>query len=402
RWVGADASVEPSTLLAVDSARDWEEFRAAFEGWRCPGQNAVYADTHGNIGYQLGGLYPVRRTGDGTVPVPGWTEDYEWDGWVPYDELPRAYNPEEGFLVTANNKIHGDDYPHVISRDFLPPFRARRIAQLVTEEPHHTADTFRRIQLDTVSLPAREMLPFLVALEPRDDRQKHALAVLAEWDGDVAAGSSAAAIYEVWCERVARAVLRPMMDADLFTHFHGRREWTNAFQYQVLPTLLRYPTARWFGRDGAEGRDGALRDALDAALDELTQRFGDDIAAWRWGALHRVTFAGRLAMIPDLAEMCTAGVAEVGGDEQTVMQGMYEPEVGYDVVVAPSWRQVIDLGDLDASMGTNTTGQSGNPASPHFNDLFDLWSTGGLHPMPFSRPSVEAAARGTLRLLPPG
>jgi penicillin G amidase len=400
RWVGADHGIEPSTLFKLNTAGSWEDFRAAVhDAWLCPGQNMVYADVDGNIGYQLTGLYPNRRQGDGTVPVPGWTDAYEWEGWIPFDDLPRAFNPEDGFLCTANNKMHDESYPYVLGRDFLPPFRARRIAQMITAREHHDRESFAAMQTDTILLPAAEIVPHLVDLEPRDDRQKAAIAMLAVWNHDVAADSAAAAVYELWCHHIARRVLRPLLGEELFLHFYGRRQWTNAFQYQVLPNLLAYPTARWFGRNGAEARDEVVREALEAALDELTERLGEDMQRWRWGSLHRARFAGRLAMIPDLAELFTAGEVEIGGDEQTVLQGKFEPEWSYDAVVIPSWRQILDPSDWDASVGTHTVGQSGHPASPHFADLLELWGRGTHHPMPFTRPAVEAAAESTLRLV---
>jgi penicillin amidase len=400
RWVASEETVMPSTVYRLSTARNWEEFREALRGWHCPGQNAVYADVDGNIGYQLTGQYPIRRGSDGSVPVPGWTDEYEWEGWIPYEELPWAYNPDEGFLCTANNKVHDDAYPHNLGKDFLPPFRVRRIAQLLTERERHTPETFARIQTDTVSLAAAAIVPFLAAIEPTDERQKEAVALLAEWDHNLRADSAAAGLYEVWCEHVARRILQPLLGEELFTHFHGRRQWTNAFQYQVLPQILAFPTARWFGRNGTQARDDLLRDALAAALDELTGRLGEDMAAWRWGALHRATFAGRLALIPDLADLFTGGVVEMGGDEQTVVQALFEPGWSYDVVVTPSWRQIVDLGDLDASIGVYPGGQSGNPASPHFADQIELWAAGRHHPLPFTRGAVEGAAASTLRLLP--
>ncbi len=402
RWAATEACVEPSTIFAINTAGSWDEFREAVRNWQCPGQNMVYADVDGNIGYQLTGRYPIRRKGDGTVPVPGWTDDYEWDGWVPFEELPRAFNPEDGFLVTANNKMHDEGYPHNLGRDFLPPFRARRVAQMICERETHDAASFARMQMDTVSLPAADLVPALIAIEPGSDRQKSALALLAEWDHDVAADSSAAAMYEVWNKHIALRVLRRLFDGDeeLLTHFYGRRQWTNAFQYQVLPNLLTYPTARWWGSNGTTARDAVLREALDEALDELTTALGEDMGAWQWGSLHKATFAGRLALIPDLAELFTAGVVEMGGDEQTVAQGLFEPGWSYDVVVAPSWRQILDPSDWDASIGTHTVGQSGNPASPHFADLLPLWGAGTHHPMPFSRDAVERHAEKTLRLRP--
>jgi penicillin amidase len=400
RWVGAEVGVQPSVIDGMNTARTGEEFRAALSGWHCPGQNVIYADTDGNIGYQLTGRYPVRRRGDGSFPVPGWTGRDEWEDWIPFEELPSASNPEEGFLVTANNRPHDDSYPYPITRDFLPPFRARRIAQLITERRRHTRSSFAGMQVDTVSIPAAAVVPKLLRIAPAGERQKEALGLLADWDFDLSAGSPEAALYEVWSAHIARRVLRPLLGEDLYLHFHGRRQWTNAFQYQVLPGLLDYPTARWFGSDGAEARDDLLREALDAALDELTTTLGEGMAYWRWGDLHRIRFAAGMARVPELTELLTAGEMELGGDEQTVLQGMFEPERSYRVVVAPSWRMIVDLADLDASVGMLAPGQSGHPGSPHFRDLLEHWARGELHPLPYSRPAVEGSAEGTLRLVP--
>ncbi|HJP64928.1 MAG TPA: penicillin acylase family protein [Actinomycetota bacterium] len=403
RFVGLEESVKPSTVHRINTAENFEEFRAAAASWDCPGQNFVYADVDGNIGYQCTGLHPIRPSSDGTMPVPGWTDEHEWRGYVPFEEMPWAYNPPEGFLATANARPHGDDYPYVLGKDFLPPYRARRIVELITASATHDAASFRRIQMDTVSLPARELLPRLLEVEPRDDRQKEALALLGDWNGDMAADSTPAAVYQLWCLHVGRAVLSERLGPELLAHYFGDREWTNTFQYQVLPTLLAHPTAQWFGADGVEARDDALRTALDAALDELTGRLGADLSMWRWGDLHRVRFAGQLAMIPDFADLFTGGDEPLGGDEQTIQQGLFEPGSGsYEAVVVPSWRQIIDLSDFDASVGVHTVGQSGNPASPHFRDQFPLWIKGEHHPLPFSREAVEAAAEGTLTLVPEG
>jgi penicillin amidase len=402
QWVGAEHGVSPEAVVAIDRARNFDELRAAVQGWDCPGQNFVYADVEGNIGYQLTGLYPMRRRGDGSFPVPGWSGEYGWDGFVPFEELPWAYNPEEGFLATANNRVHDLSYPHVITRDWMPPGRIRRIVELLTATEKHTPETFRRIHLDTVSMTARAVVPHLLTMEPENERQKRGLGLLAEWDGDLAADSAAAALFQVWCLKIAELVLRPRLGDELYVHYYGRRHWANTFRHQVLPEILAYPSAHWWMGEGVAGRDAVLRRALEEALEDLTDRLGEDMSQWRWGALHTVRFAGRLAMIPDLAELFTAGVVEAGGDDDTVNQALYEPEAGFDVAVIASWRQIIDLADPDASVGSFPPGQSGNPASPHFGDLLPLWAKGEGHLLPLSRSGVEAIARSTLVLEPEG
>lgn len=400
RWAGFDHGVEPASVLRLNTAGGWEEFRAALADWDCPGQNAVYADVDGNIGYQLTGAYPIRKNHDGLLPVPGWNDEYEWVGWIPFEELPRSFNPDEGFLCTANNKPHDDSYAHLLGREFLPPFRARRIAQLITHTELHSRESFARMQMDTVSLSAGRVVPALLTVEPAGERQKQAITLLAEWDQDLGTDSAGGALYQVWSVHIARRILHPLLGEELFTHVYARRQWSHGFLHKTLPTLLAYPSARWFGGDGVAARDGVLREALDGALEELTMRFSDDPHGWRWGALHRARFAGRLSIIPELAELFTAGEIEMGGDDQTILQGLYEPGVPYDVAVVPSWRQIIDLADLDSSVGTLTLGQSGNPLSPHFKDQLDLWASGTHHLMPFSRAAVLAAAESRLKLIP--
>jgi penicillin amidase len=400
RWTGFERAIKPTTLIDVARAKSFAEFRDAVRTWDCPGQNMVYADVEGHIGYQCTGLYPVRRKGDGTIPVPGWTDEFEWDGWIPFEELPWCEDPESGFLASANQKIHDDEYPHLIGKDFLPPFRARRISEMITATGKHSKETFARMHMDTQSIPAREIVPQLLEVVPETDRQKEVLHALDGWDGDLAPDSTAACIYQVWCKHIAREILLPKLGAELFDHFHGRRQWTNGFQYQVLPNALRFPSATWFGAPGREARDELLRRALDAAISELTSALGEDVSAWRWGALHKVKFVHQLAMLPGLEDFFTAGIVDVGGDEQTVMASLFEPGFGYDAEVIPSWRHIIDLSDIEASVGTHTVGQSGHPASPHFRDFVPLWSKGEYHPLPFSRAKVEEAAESTLRLTP--
>lgn len=397
RWTATDGLIEPSALVDVATASDFDAFREALRALSCPGQNVLYADVDGVIGYQLTGRYPVRRTGDGTAPVPGWTSEHEWDGWVPYEDLPWSRDPERGYVATANNRTHDESFPHLIGLDFHTPFRARRIADLIerAREPL-TVDDMARMQSDVVSLPARALLPRLAALEPATDDETWALELLRGWDGDQRADSAAAAIYNTWLASLAWSLLGAGEDRAAFDRYHA---WRESFVCLALPALLDRDPPAWT-TSAAAGWDALLHATLADAIELLVERLGADRSLWRWGALHRVRFAHPLARMPGLASVFVAAEHELGGDEQTVLQGGFDGRDGFEAAVVPSWRLVADLGDVDRSMAILTTGQSGNPASPHWNDQAALWIAGELRPAPVTRPAVEAAAERRLALRP--
>jgi penicillin amidase len=379
RWVGAEHSIRPSALIDVASVTSFEGFRDAARALECPGQNLVYADVDGTIGYQCTGLHPIRRAGDGTVPVPGWTAEHEWESFVPFEELPYAVDPERGYLVTANDRIHPDDYPHLIGHDFHAPGRAARIAELLETRSDHTVDTCRAIQSDTVSLAAREVLP---RLSLGDERAR---ALFDGWDHDLGPGSAAAALWETLVDELARRAVNGKQP--LIAEYLTDRE---LFRCRALPLLLD---------EGALSKE-QVDDALAAAWDRCAEAIGPDPAAWRWGEIHRVRFAHPLGRMPGLAPRFVAAELPLGGDEQTVNNAGFEGDGPFDVYVAPSWRAVYDLADLDESKGILPTGQSGNPASPHWNDQTDAWATGQLRPLPFTRAAVESAATDRLTIVP--
>jgi penicillin amidase len=381
RWTGLAHGARPTIALDLATAADFTGFRRAVWGLECPGQNFVYADVDGAIGYQCSGLYPIRRSGDGTVPVPGWTDRHEWDGWIPFEELPWSANPDRGFLVTANNRIHDEAYPHLIGRDFHTPYRARRITERILGEDRHTVGTTAAIQTDTLSLPARRTLPLLLAAV--DPAEGDAVELLASWDGDMTADSAPAGLFNAWSRHIARRTLQPQMGEALFRRYHA---WREVFQCEALPSMLA----------GGELEPDLLRSALADALEEL----GEDPAGWRWGSMHRLRLVHPLGRLPGLEDLFTAADVELGGDEQTAMQGGFDGRDGYAPAVIASWRVVYDLADLDRSVGVLPAGVSGNPASPHWNDQAPMWAAGRHHPLPFTRPAVEAAAVSSLRLVP--
>jgi penicillin amidase len=376
RWTGLEFGVTPTTFLRVAEAGSFHDFREAVLGLRCPGQNFVYADVDGHIGYQCTGRYPVRRSGDGTMPVPGWTDEHEWTGWIDDSDLPWSLDPERGFLVTANNRMHGDDYPHLIGRDFHTPFRAQRITRLLAERDRHDLGSFAAIQTDTFSTPARTLIEHLARLDPPDDHGKDVLASLTSWDGDLTADSTGAAIYNAWIAALAQAVVP---DPVLRAHYMA---WRESFVCEALPRML--------DRGDISGQQ--LLVALDEAIHEASGR--------TWGQIHRVRFAHPLASIPGLEGLFVAADHPIGGDEQTPNQGGMDFRRGYEAEVVASWRAIYDMGDLDLSVGVLTTGQSGHVCSPHWNDQSGMWAAGQHHPLPFTRGAVESAAESALRLMP--
>jgi penicillin amidase len=389
RWAGREAGVRPSLTIEAARATSFEEFRrVAQHSLTGLGMNIAYADVDGTIGSCTTGRFPVRAQGDGTAPVPGWDGEHEWTGWIPADELPWIENPERGFLVTANNRVHDDAYPHLIGLDFHPPFRARRIAELLEQRSDHDVASMGAIQTDTVSLPARAMLPALLAqVKNGDAARAGALDLLRNWDGDLRADSAAAAVFTVWSGCIARRALGDVLGDDLFRAYHA---WREPWHHRVLPSLLETPS-------DVVPLDGTLLgDALDDALSELHERLGDDPAGWRWGTLHRARFAHPLAGIPGLESLFVAADVELGGDEQTVLQGGMDTQHGYGAAVVPSWRVVWDLSDPDRSAEVLATGNSGNPASPHWADQSPAWSEGRLLPVDEPHDSEDPV----LRLLP--
>lgn len=366
RWVGAEHGAQPDLAVRLANAGSFEEFREAGRGLECPGQNLAYADVDGHIGYQCTGRYPVRRAGDGTQPAPGWTDSHEWEGWVPFEELPWSKDPERGYLVTANNRPHDESYPHLIGNDFHAPHRAARIAERIEEIERHTVDTGRAIQLDTVSRPARRVLSLL------RERGEHGFD---PWDGDMRADSTEAAVFNLWVQEVARRVVPHDLARDSYM---ASRE---AFLCDALPSLL----------EAGMLSPAILADAMVAAAAN---------GPTSWGEVHRVVFAHPLARLPGLEGLFVAAEAGLGGDEQTVAQAGFDHRHGFAVAVVASWRAVYDLGDLDRSVGVLPTGNSGNPASPHWNDQTAMWTAGDHHELPFTDAAVDAAVVSTLQVGP--
>ncbi len=416
RWT----SLEPDSIIeglrAINCARNCLELREAFRFWTAPVQNVVYADVEGNIGYTHAGKIPIRARGDGQVPAPGWTGEYEWTGYIPYDELPHLYNPPQGYIVTANNRVAQEGYPYFLGREYCQGDRAERITELLRARVEQKIDIayVQHMQFDQVSTSARFVARCLADLAPggaaeadgEDSDLAAAIALMRAWDGRLAPDSQAAAIYEVFMRRMLTTMLSPKL-GDLTVRYMGKGPTPvlaeaslygeRAFEW--VQGILARPAAPWF--DGAAGRDAAMRAALRQALKYLQGALGSRREDWTWGRLHKLTFGHTLGRDGALGGFFNRGPYPIGGDGSTIWaSGSSDHDLNSPHVVGPPFRFIADLGDLNNSLGLLAPGQSGNPASPHYDDQVDAWFTGAYHPLLCERRAVEQAARATLWLEP--
>jgi penicillin amidase len=389
-------------FLDVHRARDFATFRGAFAAWPGPGLNVVYADASGHIGLQLVGTLPRRRGGNGTLPPPAWDPEVGWENeHLPFDDLPSACDPDPGLVVSANNAVHADrpDAPF-LGVDWLDGYRAARLMEAVTERDTWDVPATMALQVDRVSIPWREMRDVVLAAADaaRDDLDATAARdLLARWDGVVGPASAAASVYELLVSELAIAGARR----------HAPTAWRAALGGGVGPavprttlgavTVSRVVTAL---RDGTTG-DADVRRALGDAVRALRERAGDDPKRWAWGRVRPLRLRHPLGVSRPLDRLLNLGPVAIGGDTNTVAQAGAHPlsPLGATGAMA-NHRTVIDLADFDRSRYVVAGGQSGNPLSRHYADLFGRWRRGEGVPIAWSPAEVEAAARRRLVLRP--
>jgi penicillin amidase len=394
---------EPATYAGIFQQLDissGSDLVAMLEDYSAPALNLIWADRNGSIGYKLVGRLPLRRGGCPDLPKPGWTGEFEWEGTVPYEELPEVVDPENGYLVTANNRIVGDPYPHHITSDWLDGYRAKRIEQLIGATDEHDLESFEAMQSDHLSLPGLEAAARLGRLQPRGQRERSAIERLRGWDGRLDPDTIAGTIYQAFLLRLGREVARAAIgDRDLCERWLDRAD--NGFTPHVTSPWRWHSHLMGLWEEGDEdliGRpwDELVLEALAGALDDLGDRFGPDQSAWRWGRIHEMKFPHPLGDANPLFDRLLNRRLRAGGAQETVSQIAYDPNDPYNAVWAPSWRMVADPADPDRSRWQMFTGQSGHPASPHYDDLQADWLEGRTQPMSGEGPWSE------LELIPVG
>lgn len=394
----------PGTAAYFGAARyqtagDWPTFRAALKHWGAAPMNFVYADVAGNIAWQPAGFIPRRKGWDGLAGAPG-DGRYEWDGFIGQDELPTLLNPARGWIQTANELNVPRDHPSLdlaLSYEWADPARAERIGEVLDANDRMTLADSAALQVDVVSRAALRGTALLAGLTSPDPQVQRAIDLLSGWDGAETLESAPAAIAEVWLSKhLGRAIAARVATPAAQAIINGV---TSPSQYAAV-AWLQAPDAS-LGGDPAAARGEILLESLRAALDELATRLGPDMAAWRWGDLHHAHFIPSAAALADpaLKARLSHGPAPVPGSGQTVGAATYRMD-DFAMTNGASVRMVMDVGAWDNSLVINTPGQSGDPASPHYSDLFPLWAKGQYVPMLWSRDAVEAAAEQVIELVP--
>ncbi len=391
--------------IAYMRAGNWAEFVDGLRRWGAPGENQVYADTNGHIGWKPCGFSPVRRNWDGLLPVPG-DGRYEWDGFLDADRLPAERDPKRGWIATANAENLPRGYPYrrrKIGFEWAAPFRLRRIQAVLRRDRENTVADSRRLQVDHLSVQAARTIPLLKGVETRDPKLRRAIALLRRWDRRLEVDSGAAALFEVWNSiELPTAVLRAALRNDKAV----AAIWPG--DPVVILELLEHPR-RGLGR---RARDRALLASLEKAVDRTEGLLGKRWSRWEWGDLHVAQLDHPIAPAVDdaLAERLRVGPVRVGGGGEVVGDTGYStdgPPKGvkatrefFQVASGASFRQVIDVGAWDRSLTINNPGQSGDPASPHYRDLIARWAKGRAVPLLFSRSRVEAATEQRIACTP--
>jgi penicillin amidase len=392
-------------LLDLHRSRGFADVRRALAVWPAVSQNLVYADVTGTVGWQLFGEAPVRKKGWGTLPLPGWDESAGWEAErVPFDRMPHVVDPPDGFVSTANNQPLAGDTGPFLSVDWIDGYRQAAIGRALRQRHDWDVAKTSALQMDQRSLPWEEMRDIVLSLKTGDAATARGLRLLRDWDGRLAVDSPAAAVYELFLNELVRRVARAKapnsyewalgrVTAQLMDH--------NFFAFRRtghLVRLLRTQPEGWFARLWPD----EMADALAVVVRQLQATHGPDETRWAWGRVRRLTMRHPLGRASRwLARVFNLGPVPCGGDSDTINQASVLPlhPIG-DCNNIASLRMVVDVGAWGASRWSLPGGQSGNPLSPNYTDMFLLWQRGEGVPIAWTPEEVEKARRATLRLIP--
>ena len=370
RWSAQEPSQELHSMYGINRAQTWSEFLDSLRYHTAPSLNFIYADRGGNIGYALAGKIPRRRGVASLLPVCGWNDDNDWLGYIAFEELPHVYNPPEGVVANANNRITDRFYPYYLSQFFEPPHRIRRIEQLLDARSKFTFDQSADDQFDCLSLHAVELIAELAGELSRISAEERMIKAAAQrllaWDGRCDAGNIDGSIFHLFHYRLLRNLLLPTLGEELCCAY------TEILNQCIVPTdrILADPSSIWFSR---QSRDALVLTALREACDELQEKFGSDIEAWQWGKIHQLHMTHGFGRKRVFKHPLGIGPLPTPGDGMTINLGFYRHSNPFTQTVGSSLRFVAVLGETIRSEMVLPSGQSGHPSTVHYSDQTGLW-----------------------------
>ena len=398
------ASTWPDILWKMLQADDSRQFVDSMRDWVDPCNNLLFADIHGDMGYLCRGRIPIRSRVNGWLPVPGWTGEHEWEGDIPFEELPVSINPPEGYIATANNRPVGDDYPYYIAIDFTPEFRVKRVTEGLRSLDRPTAEDMGQVHAQMVSIPALAYLDVVRQVEPKDPASAAAKALLLAWNGEMDARRVEPTIYSAMRDALLQEVLETNLTEKLAVDaWHPADRGLGSFSNRLKAHLVAM-----IGRDDrsllpqGDTWPTAVARALSKAVATLGDRLGDDMAQWQWERVHVARPKHNLsAAFPELAELLDPPAIPASGDGDTPLQGGYSPATPNTVTSLSVARYCYDPSNWENSLWVVPLGSSGHPGSPHYADQSETWRQVNMIPMGYNWEVINASCE-TEQTLEPG
>lgn len=403
RWTGHEPGQIVRSILKMNDATDWDSFEDALKDWSTPPQNIIYADVDGYIGYVMVGYIPIRDKNPGLVPAPGWTGEHEWSGWIPYPELPRIVNPESGRIVTANNKMTGDDYPYFLGIEHYFGWRARRLEEMLTQKERASVRDMEEMQMDITSKLAEALVPWFTEHRPTNLYDQTALNMLRDWNYRLEVDSIAATVYHYILMHLLEMTFGNKL-GDIMPAYMGIptnplfniNGFAMRAENRLLELLNHHETSSWYtdpttNRERTRGE--LIEEAINAAFTRLREEHGESIVRWQWGRHHQVRYVHPMGSVRLLQGFFNRGPHPIPGDATTPFQTRHRQQLPLELVqVVPAYRQIYEVGHWDRAQSVTSSGQSGHPLSKQYDDQATMWREGEYHKMPWSREEVEKIA----------
>ena len=403
RWTGWEVTQDPHAFLLLDRASNWKAFKHAVSYFAAPAQNFVYADVDGNIGYILGGRIPIRPHGPSDLPYPGTTSAYDWKGFAPVEDAPQSFNPPSGMIVTANNKIAGDNYPFYLSDYWEPEWRSTRITELLSSGAPFSPNDFQRFQADLVSLQARELVPVILKAFPDEKAEpadvRTALTYFRNWNNLMRPEDVASTLFESF---IVHAIGNTYGD-ELGPEIMGLYDTLAMPPLRSLNLLMQQDSSAWFDdvrTPGRETKGDIIRKSLREAISDLHSQLGGELKEWRWGTIHQVEFQHLFGGNALLRKIFNVGPFPSGGSDATINNGHFSVDQPFRQTVGPSMRFVIDLSDFEHMLVVLPPGESGHVFHPHYDDQVTLWLNGAYRHVVFDENRVGGPGFEHLELRP--